>query len=118
MLARISMSLSALLLAACAAQPARDWPERVVSFDQMRLAAPVRLMINQKFGEDRPRGVVGLKLWVDEAGVVRKVVQIESSGHENLDAAALESALSLRFKPWFEAGRAVPVTVLMPYRMI
>ncbi len=114
----VSALLLVALLGACASQPERGWPERVVSFDRMTLASPVRLTINRKFGEALPRGVVGLRLWVDERGAVRKVVQVESSGHENLDAAAMESALRLRFTPWLENGEAVPVTVLMPYRMI
>lgn len=107
-----------VLLAACATQPAQEWPADVVSFDRMVLAGPVGLTISRKFGQDLPRGVVGLKLWVDEQGRVRKVVQLESSGHENLDAAAAQSALGLRFKPWLRDGQPAPVTVLMPYRMI
>lgn len=76
------------------------------------------MTINVKLMEALPRGTVGMQLWVDELGKVRKVRLIESSGQTNFDEAAMQSAWRLRFHPWQEDGKPVPVTVVMPYRMI
>lgn len=108
-----------LALVGCSTNPSsQTWPATVVSFDQMKLLGGVHMTLSVKLMGERPRGTVGMQLWVDERGQVRNVRLIQSSGHPNLDEGAMQSAWHLRFQPWQESGKPVPVTVVMPYRMI
>lgn len=107
------------LLAGCATAPdARDWPATVVSFDDMQRLTPLEISFYKKLGADNPRGRSGWQLWVDEAGMVRNVRMIESSGHPAFDEAVMRGAWKLRFVPWRVDGQPRAVTVMMPVQMI
>jgi protein TonB len=68
--------------------------------------------------EQRVEGDVTLRIHVDSSGaVVADSLRIaETSGNAMLDAAALQGAPALQFRPARLGGRAVPLTVLFPVK--
>lgn len=59
-------------------------------------------------------GTAMVWLQIDEAGVVRQTRVKTTSGHAALDAAAVEVAARMKFKPAQDKGRPVPVWIAMP----
>lgn len=53
-------------------------------------------------------------MFVDPEGWVRHIRLARSSGHETLDAAALEVGARFRFSPARVGGEAVPVWMTLP----
>ena len=65
----------------------------------------------------RDAGVGGTaQVWffIDEDGVVQRTVIDESSGHEALDAAALDVARRIEFTPALNGDKRVPVWISLP----
>lgn len=60
----------------------------------------------------REQGTTLLRLHVNEAGVVRDVVVVRSSGSQRLDRAAAEGVKSWRFEPARRDGTAIATSVL------
>lgn len=71
--------------------------------------APAYPRLARRAGEE---GSVLCRLHLDEAGVVRAVEVLESSGHARLDEAAKETLATWSFEPRREDGRAVPGSLL------
>src|SRR5690606_26618686 len=61
-------------------------------------------------------GVAMLTFWIDEEGSPQRVELASSSGHEQLDEAALELSEVIRFTPAVHAGKPVRVKVDVPIR--
>ena len=59
-------------------------------------------------------GTVMVYLFIDENGRVANTVLSSSSGHTQLDQAALDVARVYRFKPAMNRDQAVPVWVVFP----
>lgn len=59
-------------------------------------------------------GTVRLRVRVDDTGAVDAVELLETSGHPDLDRAALEGAEALRFSPGRRGGRRVAVWAELP----
>ncbi len=59
-------------------------------------------------------GTVGLQLWVDSTGVVEVAHVSRSSGHPELDRAAVEVAPTFRFEPARRLGQPVGTWVEFP----
>lgn len=59
-------------------------------------------------------GQVGLLVYIDEEGVVQEARVEESSGHPQLDAAALRAVESFQFRPAMNLDRTVPVWIALP----
>jgi TonB family protein len=59
-------------------------------------------------------GRVVLSLTIDRRGRVRDAAVVSSSGHDALDAAALEVAGALRFTPAQQQGRSTETRILYP----
>lgn len=62
------------------------------------------------------QGVVTVKALVGADGRVTEVIVIKSSGYPRLDAAALESIRTWKFRPGSQAGTAVASWVSLPVR--
>jgi TonB family protein len=79
-------------------------------------AVPFRYPI--ELYQQRIEGDVTLRIHVDSNGaVVADSIRVaESSGHPLLDAAALQGAPALLFRPARLDGRAVALTVLFPVK--
>ncbi len=66
----------------------------------------------------RRQGVVILALRVDRDGRVSSATVNKSSGHSDLDQAALVAARAWKFRPARRGEMAVEITVLKPFRFI
>ncbi len=66
--------------------------------------------------ESGRQGRVLLRVLVDEAGLCAAVELAQSSGHADLDAAALEAVRQWRFTPARLQGQTVQAYVLVPVR--
>jgi len=103
-----------LLLCACGPVAARNV---VDSLPQIAtVAVPFRYPV--ALYEQRVEGDVTLRVHVDTNGTVvpESLRVVESSGNAQLDAAAMEGAPTLLFRPARLGGRAVPFTVLFPVK--
>ena len=103
-----------LMAAACAPAPARNVADSLPQLrtEQIPFRYPLELY------EKGIEGDVTLKLHVDSAGaVVAESTRVaESSGKPQLDAAAIEGAPALLFRPAILNGRPVALTVLFPVK--
>lgn len=59
-------------------------------------------------------GTVLLQLWIDEAGAVTRYEMARSSGSAELDRIAQEVIDLMEFRPAFNVGKPVPVSVSLP----
>jgi len=59
-------------------------------------------------------GTTSVDFFVDTRGVVQRVLVAETSGHEELDSAALRVARTFRFTPALNLDEIVPVWVAIP----
>jgi len=59
-------------------------------------------------------GTVRVHVFIDEEGIPQNIVIAQSSGHEVVDAAALQVAPVLRFSPALNRDQRVPVWVEVP----
>jgi periplasmic protein TonB len=62
----------------------------------------------------RERGLVVVRVLVDEAGRAREVNVQQSSGYPRLDKAACQAVERARFKPYVEEGVARPAIAIIP----
>lgn len=101
-------------VSACAPAPPRNVAD---SLPQVK-AEPLPFRYPLELYEKGVEGDVTLRLRIDTAGgvVAESVSVAETSGNAKLDAAALEGAPALLFRPAKLGGRAVPLTVLFPVR--
>ncbi len=103
-----------VLLAACEGTRARNSADSVPQLmgDAVPFVYPIPLYTQ------RVEGDVTLRLHVDSNGaVVAESVRVAaSSGQPLLDAAAVEGAPALLFRPALLGGRPVPLTVLFPVK--
>jgi TonB family protein len=107
-----------LMLNGCATTDARDeWPSTVVTIEDVKIAKPMRLVVGYKVSKGAPIGTTVLRLHLNELGRVRNVSVLQSSGHANLDDAAINSAWDARFYPYIKEGKPVEVTLVMPMHL-
>lgn len=66
----------------------------------------------------RRQGTVTVSLNIDANGHVSAASVHRSSGHADLDAAAVDAARRWTFRPAYRAGTAVAITVLKPFRFV
>jgi TonB family protein len=59
-------------------------------------------------------GTVNVWFFIDEAGVVQRVLVNEGSGYQELDDAALRVAGMIEFTPARNRDQAVPVWISLP----
>lgn len=114
----ILIGAAALALVACASSPnGYSWPATVVTVEQVRPVKPMRLLINYKIIKGVPVGTTMLRIHVNETGSTQNVGILESSGHPNLDEAAINSAWDAKYHPYVVDGRPVDVTLVMPVHL-
>lgn len=80
----------------------------------MHALVPLQTRVEYRRRDGPPAGTVVLRMHVDETGQVLRSAILESSGHANLDEAALHAARTARFAPHRIAGEATAVTVVAP----
>lgn len=115
---RILIGTAALSLAACASSPnGYPWPATVVTVEQVRPVKPMRLLVNYKIIKGVPVGTTVLRIHVNDKGNTQNVGILESSGHPNLDEAAINSAWEAKYRPYMIDGRAADVTLVMPVQL-
>ena len=61
-------------------------------------------------------GTVVLTIEINESGRALNVLVKQSSGHRDLDAAAVQCALASRYEPYRVNGQAEPCSVVAPFR--
>ena len=66
----------------------------------------------------RRQGTVIVSMAIDASGRVAAASVHRSSGHSDLDAAAIDAARQWTFRPAQRAGTAVGITVLKPFRFV
>ncbi len=109
-----ALSSIVLLLGACGPVAARNEADTLPQLTTV--AVPFRYPL--ALYEQRVEGDVTLRVHVDSNGTVvaDSLRVVESSGIAQLDAAAMEGAQTLLFRPARLGGRAVPLTVLFPVK--
>ena len=80
----------------------------------MRALVPLHTRVEYRRRDGLPPGTVVLRMHVDETGQVVRSAVMQSSGHANLDEAALHAARTARFAPHRIGGVPTAVTVLAP----
>lgn len=111
---RFGLAGLVVVLLACEAQP----PRMIADSLPQLLGDAVPFRYPMGLYTQRVEGDVTLRLHVDSTGaVVTESLRVaESSGQPLLDAAAMEGAPVLRFRPAKLGRRAVPLTVLFPVK--
>lgn len=80
----------------------------------MHALVPLHTRVEYRRRDGPPAGTVVLRMHVDETGQVLRAAVLESSGHANLDEAALHAARTARYAPHRIDGVATAVTVVAP----
>lgn len=114
---RAGVFLALLLSAGLAAGAESDWPERVVTIEEMAPLTPMRFAVPRIRAEGEVRKPAILRVHVDARGDVRRAVLLESCGSPTHDEAALHAMRSMRFKPKTIDGVATDVTLVVPLHM-
>ena len=87
---------------------------------QLRNADEVRAALQSEYPASlKAQGIGGAtNVWflIDEEGAVRKALVNETSGYDELDAAALEVAQTMEFTPAYNRDQRVPVWIAMDIR--
>ena len=89
-------------------------PERQVAITEVSYLTPPVLLYPRTARRLREEGLVQVRVRVDEQGRPERYVIVRSSGHAQLDEAALETVRATRFRPYAENGVAQPFWVVMP----
>jgi len=95
---------------------ADDWPAKVVTIEQLVPLTRMQIRVIQN-RSDWARGINGpvvLRVHVDERGLVRRAVLVESSGSAAADNAGIESMSAMRFEPVLVDGQPTAVTLAVP----
>ncbi len=95
-----------MALAACAADQAIERPTPLLG--EVPIDYPVELWDQDVEGETL------LRVLVSEEGAVGRVEILHSSGHTQLDSAAVRGARALRFQPAMRNGRRIEVWATVP----
>lgn len=91
----------------------RTGAHMVKKADYVRNPSPEYPVVSRRRGEE---GTVLLRVRIDEEGVPLNVSVRESSGHERLDQAAVETVRNWSFSPAEENGSSVRSNVLVPVK--
>ncbi len=97
---------AALLLGACGGDENLQHP--VPLYGSEPIAYPMSLW------DEGVEGITVLRVRVTDTGAVDSVEVVESSGHEGLDAAAVDGARDLRFEPGRRRGNRVSMWASIP----
>lgn len=92
---------------------AYEWPEKVLTHEDMQPLKPLRIQIKGVVTVGKIRGPAVVQAHVDPQGNVRKVILAESTGNADIDESVLQATRFATFKPHQVNGRAVDVTLLM-----
>lgn len=101
-----AVAVLTITLAGCAEPP---HPDTKVD---CRLRAPAYPAVSRARGDT---GMATVKFAVDEDGKITSVAIAKSSGHAELDEAALSAMRSSTCKPLYKGGKRVPFTYSQPY---
>ncbi len=93
---------TALALTTAVAQSAETGPHIDTSGVNMQPAYPASAM------QDKERGAAVLRVGVTETGKVRQIRLLQTSGFDDLDAAAIAAVMGWHFIPAISGGEAVP----------
>lgn len=102
----LGMLATVLFLAGCGGDDELEDP--VPLFDEVPIEYPLPLW------DQGVEGTTLLRVRVGEDGTVDSALVMRSSGHEDLDSAAVRGAWDLRFEPARRAGTSVPVWAQIP----
>jgi TonB family protein len=105
----IAVGLLAALPAVAACEGEDELEQPVPLFDENNgIAYPVELW------DEGVEGETVLRIRVTAVGEVDSVEVVQSSGHEGLDAAAVDGARALRFQPGRKNGERVRMWATLP----
>jgi len=80
---------------------------KVIPASQVQYLEPIEIVYSRLSIRQREKGIVFVRLLIDEAGLPRDVQVSRSSGFARLDEAAVAAVRKARFKPPIENGRPV-----------
>lgn len=103
---RVVAMAGLVALLACAADQAIERPTPLLG--EVPIEYPVELWDQNVEGETL------LRVLVSEQGAVGRVEILHSSGHTQLDSAAVRGARALRFQPAMRNGRRIEVWATVP----
>lgn len=90
------------------------WPKRFVRIEDVKPTSRVQMTIHTRLSDAMPNGTVLMRVHIDETGQTRRVGLLRSSGHANLDEAAMQSAWKVAYSPYVVDGQPQAVTLLLP----
>lgn len=88
-------------------------PAYVQQVEYLRFEPPAYPPLSRRLGE---RGLVVIRVHIDETGRPVEVAVAVSSGFHRLDEAAVRAVRAARFRPFVEGERARPALALVPIR--
>ena len=99
----------------CAAEePRSEWPERVVTVEEMRPAGPLHMKFPKLVVKGGVRGPATLRVHVDATGAVIRVVLLESCGNADLDESAIHAMNEMKFSPYMLNAVPTEVSLVVP----
>ena len=112
----LAVGLLAMYLSAPsrAAEPAYEWPARVVTIEEMHPTSALRIRFAKLVVKGGVHGPATLRAHVDAAGAVARVVLLESCGNADLDEAAIRAMSEMKFSPYTLNGVPVEVSLVVP----
>jgi len=99
---------------ASANDEAERWPQTAVALEDLRPLTRFELRVRRLVAKGKVKGPTVLRAHIDEAGSVLRVAVLESCGNGDLDEAALQALLAMRFEPYGSAGAPAAVTLVLP----
>jgi TonB family protein len=115
-----SLLLAAALQGCASGPPVAEWPDTIVSIDDMQPSTPWQVGVpppaKDKVRDRSHNSEVVLQVHVNRDGLVQQVRVYQSSNNPVLDETVLHAMRPMRFAPYRENGVAQPVTVLATMR--
>lgn len=90
------------------------WPDRIVTFEDLKPLTGFRLRVPGLVVKGRVVGPAVVRAHVDATGTVVRTTLMQSSGNADLDESTLHAMRVMKFEPYLEGGTPAEVTLVVP----
>ena len=108
---------SVLIVAASFSAAESDWPQTVVSIEEMKILTPLHIRVPALRERGEVKGPAILKVHINTDGGVERVTIFETCGSPAHDEAALHAVRNARFAPKVLNGQPQEVTLVLPLHL-
>lgn len=111
----IAAALTALLINhGVAAEAFVDWPNKVVTMEELRPLTSFSMKVPGVVAKGRVRGPSVLRVHVDSAGKVARIALLESCGNGELDESAMHAMRGMKFAQYTVGQVPTEVSLVVP----